>query len=296
MRIGGREPLSIDAIEDPVVLSKALLNMSGRRQTRRYVNPSPSTLDGACAREWVLGMTLERERSEFVYFPMKLMMQIGSAMHRYFQDNHNLFPTHRGWWKCCACDHKFPFGMRPAGRCPVCGALNAAIRYKAHRFRLSEPFYLSGEYDLLLEMAPDRYRVGDIKSCSDHLAPIRGSDRLQVQTYLLASKYDRSLPVFVDPTVGYLFYIGKKMNFKAPIRTIKVELSAIEEEMLVRFLIMVKRGYDDGLIPGRLPSCKRKDCPFREECQRFGDRDDFAGNSELLELRWDTSTQEGGSE
>ena len=294
VRVGGREPLPVDAIEDGIVLSKALLNMSGRRQARKYVCPNPSSLDGACPREWALGILSERERAEFVHFPMKLMMQIGSAMHRYFQNNHDLFPTHRGYWKCCACDHKFAFGMRPPGRCPGCGALNAAIRYKAHRFRLNEPFYLSGEYDLLLEMAPNRYRIGDIKSCADHLAPVRGSDRLQVQAYMLASKYDKSLPVFVDPTVGYLFYIGKKMNFKAPIRTIKVELSSLEEETLVHFLLKVKRGVDDGYVPGPLPLCKRKDCPFTKECKEFGDRDDFKNSPGLLEIKWDFSAGKGG--
>ena len=294
VRLPGTEALSIDGIGDSVALSKALLNMSGRKQVRKYHCPTPSSLDGACAREWVLGITTGRERAEFVHFPMKLMMEIGSAMHKRFQNNHNLFPTHKGWWICRACRHKFSFGMRPIERCPACGAANAVIKYKAHRFQLSEPFYLSGEYDLMLEMSPGRFRIGDIKSCSDHLAPVRGSDRVQVQAYMLASKYDKSLPVTIDPTIGYLFYIGKKMNFQAPIRTIKVVLSSLEEEALVQFLLKVKRGVDDGYMPAPIPLCKRKDCPFRQECKELGDRDDFKGNPELLELNYDSSAEEEG--
>ena len=293
VRLPGTGALPIDGIDDPVALSKALLNMSGRKQVRKYNCPNPSSLDGICPREWVLGMTLERERAEFVHFPMKLMMQIGSAVHKFAQNNHNLFPTHRGYWRCSSCKHDFPFGSRPTGHCPTCGGDNMAIRYKEYRFQLSEPFYLSGKYDLLLEMSPNRYRIGDIKSCADHLAPVRGSDRVQVQAYMLASKYDKSLPVFVDPTVGYLFYISKKMSFKAPIRTIKVTSSSLEDEALLSFLLKIKRGVDDGFMPGPLPLCKRKDCPFLKECEELGDRDDFVGRSDLLELKWGAPWEKG---
>ncbi len=271
--------LSVDNIEDPVSLSKALCNTYGTLRESKYKYPRASQIDNMCPREWVLGMSSEQKRSEFIHFPLLNVFNIGSAIHTYFQNTKTLFPNIVGEWRCVGCGKTFPFGIRPKGACPQCGANNRAVRYKEYSFSLSDPFYVTGKIDLFLPLGnPIRYRIGDIKGIADDKVEPRGSDIMQLATYLLCAKHDPFLSGLVDSTVGYLFYVSKKMSFKAPVRTIKVELTPVLEETITDLLMQVKLGVDDARIPGRRKNCKDKNCPFKVQCNELGDKDDFIEN------------------
>ena len=179
---------------------------------------------------------------------------------------------------CLGCGYKYPFGARPVGNCRGCGADNRAIKYSEHYFSLSEPFYITGKMDLFIPVGdPVRYRIGDIKGVADDKVEPRGNDIMQLATYLLAAKYDDSLPKNVDTTTGYLFYISKKMSYRAPVRTIKVILTPKLEEKITEILMQIKVGVDEDKIPKRRVNCKDKNCPFKAECAALGDRDAFKG-------------------
>lgn len=267
--------LPLDNIKDSVALSKALLNHKGVTRELAYNYPRPSDIDGACPREWVIGMNSSIKRRTFFHFPLLVTFNIGSAIHTHFQNSKFLFPNIVGWWVCRGCGNKLDFGKRPTGSCPKCGASNKAIRYSEHVFTLTDPFYVSGKIDVVLPVSKDRYRIGDIKGVADSEVEPRGKDIAQLCCYLIALKYDNSLPVKIDTNTGYLFYISKKMSFKAPVRTIKVVLTPSIEEEFTRFLTMVKRGVDEGLIPPKNDPCTNKDCPFKKECNEHGDKNDF---------------------
>jgi CRISPR/Cas system-associated exonuclease Cas4 (RecB family) len=268
--------LPLDNIQDPVGLTKALLKTSGAIRESGYKYPRSSQMGDICPREWVFGMNSEVKRSEFIYFSLLMVFRLGSAIHKYFQNTKSLFPDIMGHWKCLACNNEWRFCQRPQGVCPKCGALNRAIQYKEHYFSISDPFYATGKIDLFHPVGnPVRYRIGDIKGVTDDSVEPRGTDIFQLATYLVCAKYDDSLPENVDTNIGYLFYISKKMSFKSPVRTIKVELTPALEEAIMVPLMQIKRGVDEGLIPPKLKNCKNKNCPFKVECLEHGDRNDF---------------------
>ena len=269
-------PLSIDNITDPVALTRALCKTSGAVRESGYKYPRASSIDGSCAREWVFGITSNLKRTEFIHFPLLMVFGIGSAIHKYYQNSTALFPNIVGCWRCKLCGHESDFGPRPAENCPKCGAPNTLIRYKEHYFTFSDPFYATGKIDLFLPVGnPARYRIGDIKGVADDKTEPRGGDIMQLASYLMCSKYDDTMPPEVDHTTGYLFYISKKMSFKAPVRTIKVTLTQEIEDTLMTFYMQVKRGVDEDMIPPKLVNCKNKECPFKVQCNEHGDRNDF---------------------
>lgn len=269
-------PISIDNIVDPVALTRALCKTSGAVRESKYNYPRASQMGNICPREWVFGMTSDVKRSEFIHHPLLMVFNIGTAIHRHFQNSKSLFPNIIGKFKCAACGYKFNFGARPEGSCPKCGAHNHAIKYSEHSFTLSEPFYATGKIDLFLPVGnPVRYRIGDIKGVADDKVEPRGNDILQLATYLLCAKHDDSLPDIIDTTTGYLFYLSKKMSFKAPVRTIKVVLTPTLEETLMEALMQIKQGVDEDKIPPRLVNCKDKNCPFKAKCNELGDHNDF---------------------
>lgn len=265
-------PLSVDNIKDPVALTKVLCNAQGANRQSSYRYPRASQIDNICPREWVLGMNSTQKKSEFIYFPLLSVFNIGSAIHTYFQNTKTLFPNIVGNWRCVACGGTYEFGIRPTGECRFCGAHNRAIRYSEYSFSICDPFYATGKIDLFLPMGnPVRHRIGDIKGVADDKTEPRGTDIMQLATYLLCAKHDPDIPETVDTTVGYLFYVSKKMSFKAPVRTVKVELTQELERAIIKPLMQIKIGVDEGKIPpGRL-NCKDKNCPFKKECLELGE-------------------------
>lgn len=269
-------PLIVDNIKDPVALSRALCDTSGVLREKAYRYPRISQVESMCAREWVFGMSGTVKKSEYVHFPLKMVFGIGSGIHEYYQNSQDLFPNIVGNWICLSCDHKWVFTTRPLGSCPVCGANNKAVVYSEHYFSISEPFYATGKIDLFLPVGnPVRFRIGDIKGVADDKVEPRGSDVIQLAAYLLCAKYDDSLSDLVDTTTGYLFYVAKKMSFKAPVRTIKVVLTPFLEKTILETFMQVKMGVDEGKIPPKKVGCKDKNCPFIVQCNEYGDRDDF---------------------
>lgn len=270
--------LPIDNIEDPVALTKALCDTRGETRERKYKYPRISQIGDICVREWVLGMSGDTQKSEYIPFALKIIFGIGGGLHSHYQNSKDLFPNIEGRWECLGCGYKFIFGARPVGSCPGCGASNRAVQYSEHYFSLSEPFYVTGKMDLFIPVGnPVRYRIGDIKGVADDKVEPRGNDIMQLATYLLAAKYDDSLPKNVDTTTGYLFYISKKMSYRAPVRTIKVILTPKLEEKITEILMQIKVGVDEDKIPKRRVNCKDKNCPFKAECAALGDRDAFGG-------------------
>lgn len=278
LKIENREfpPLTIDNIKNPIALTRALCNTSGKSRESKYNYPRASSIDGSCPREWALGMTSGLMRAEFIHFPLLMVFGIGSAIHEYYQNRSSLFPNIAGKWECLNCLYVTDFGAKPKENCPKCGGHNRLFRYKEHYFTISDPFYATGKIDLFLPVGnPPRYRMGDIKGVADDKVEPRGGDIMQLSSYLLCAKYDDTIPKDVDTTTGYLFYISKKMSFKAPVRTIKVVLTSEIEDTLMEFYTQVKKGVDEGMIPPKLINCKNKECPFKVQCNELGDKNDF---------------------
>ncbi len=259
-----------DSTNDPVSIANSLLNTGGSSRTSRYNYPRASEIDGACAREWVLGMTLDIEGQSFIWHGLRVVMNIGSAMHKYYQNSTALFRERIGLWKCIACKGIYPFGIRPDLKsCKYCGANARAIMYKEHTTRVSEPFYGVCKYDMFISPTPGLIRIVELKGVADDKVVLRGKDRLQLCAGLLLSKYDKELPPSVDHRVGYLVYVAKKMSRAAPVKMTRVTLTDDIEKELMNFYMAVKRGVDDGELPPKPPFCtpaRRSKCPAGVYC------------------------------
>lgn len=259
-----------DSTNDPVSIAHSLLNTGGSSRTSRYKYPRASEIDGACAREWVLGITLDVEAQSVIWHGLRVVMNIGSAIHNYYQNSTALFRERIGEWKCVGCGGIYPFGKRPARKsCKYCGADMRAIKYKEHTTRISEPFYGVCKYDMFISPTPGLLRIVELKGVADDKVALRGKDRLQLCAMLLLSKYDDSLPASVDHKTGYLVYVAKKMSRAAPVKMIRVTLTDKIEKDLMDFYMAVKHGVDDGVLPPVSPFCtsaRKSKCPVGIYC------------------------------
>lgn len=266
------EPKTVlsDSTNDPVSIAHSLLNTGGSSRISRYNYPRASEIDGACAREWVLGMTLNVEAQSVIWYGLRVVMNIGSAIHKYYQNSTALFRERIGKWGCSACGGEYPFGKRPTEKlCKFCGANAKAIKYKEHTTRISEPFYGVCKYDMFISPTPGLLRIVELKGVADDKVVLRGRDRLQLCAMLLLSKYDDSLPTIVDNKVGYLVYVSKKMSRAAPVKMMRVTLTEEIEKDLMEFYVAVKKGVDDGELPPKSPFCtsaRKSKCPVGVYC------------------------------
>ena len=266
----GSKTVLSDSTNDPVSIAHSLLNTGGASRVSRYNYPRASEIDGACAREWVLGMTLDVEAQSVIWYGLRVVMNIGSAIHKYYQNSTALFRERIGMWVCEGCKGIYPFGIRPSiKKCQYCGADARAIKYKEHTTRISEPFYGVCKYDMFISPTPGLIRIVELKGVADDKVVLRGKDRLQLCAMLLLSKYDKDLPASVDHRVGYLVYVAKKMSRAAPVKMMRVVLTDKIEKDLMDFYMAVKKGVDDGELPPKPSFCtpaRRSKCPVGLYC------------------------------
>lgn len=259
-----------DSTSDPISTAHSLLNTGGSTRTSRYKYPRASEIDGACAREWVLGMTLNTEAQSVIWHGLRVVMNIGSAIHNYYQNSTALFKERIGGWICNGCRQSYPFGYRPdIKHCKYCGASAKAIVYKEHTTRIADPFYGVCKYDMFISPTPGLLRIIELKGVADDKVVIRGRDMLQLSAMLLLSKYDKELPASVDHKMGYLVYVSKKMSRKAPVKMHKVVLTDTVETALMDFYMAVKNGVDEGVLPPVSPFCtpsRKAKCPVGMYC------------------------------
>lgn len=266
----GSKTVLSDSTNDPISIAHSLLNTGGASRVSRYNYPRASEIDGACAREWVLGMTLDVEAQSVIWYGLRVVMNIGSAIHKYYQNSTALFRERIGEWYCESCRGSHPFGTRPTGKqCVFCGADARAIKYKEHTTRISEPFYGVCKYDMFISPTPGLIRMVELKGVADDKVVLRGKDRLQLCAGLLLSKYDKDLPASVDHRVGYLVYVAKKMSRAAPVKMMRVTLTEEIEKELMDFYMAVKKGVDDGELPPVPSFCtpaRKSKCPVGIYC------------------------------
>jgi len=135
---------------------------------------------------------------------------------------------------------------------------------------------------MFFEKVKGSFRVVEIKSMDgdswEHLAAPLIAHQWQLQTYMWACSEDPSLPVEIDPDVGYACYVSKKMKAdKLPVKMFLVQkdvnlLNRIKAKLML-YQIGVRKYPAD--LPDMHSDCKKgwdtyraKFCPVAQECRR----------------------------
>lgn len=277
----------VDEIEngltDPEALASHLIRMKAEKvKAYRITYPRASSLMSSCIRMHVIGAKLKLYKEEWSTVRGRLLFGYGNAYHYWVQNTPDVCGNHRvGWWKCLACGKIRYFGLAPTKPCKHCNAHAGAAIYEEHHLLLKGKYPVSGHPDLFLRRPGPVYRVTEIKTINKEdfvklKGPLADHD-VQTQTYMWGCSQDPSLPLPIDPELGYLMYIckahlAKNLPFKVfHVRRNDLLIARIEER-----LASFREGYIS--FPDNLPApigeCERgdfrnwraKQCPAQKEC------------------------------
>lgn len=274
----------LDKVRDPVALTHSILNTGTEVRKRKYLYLRLSEIDGACAREWVIGQHRDTIRLDRVAFANVCAMELGSALHWWLQNNKTFFGDRLvGYWKCSACGSRRRFGVKPVDPCEFCGASHNATFYSEYMFRLDRPYRVVGKTDGILGVGSGVYRFAEIKSYGKPIDRPEGAHVAQLASYMWFSQFDESddkPPIEIDRSVGYLIYFSKMFNYRAPVKTFPV---VVTERMIAPYRAKAEAyttGVRDGVLPPVLTVCSRGQfatgrpvkCPVMDQCKDFYDR------------------------
>jgi hypothetical protein len=248
----------------------------------RIMHPRASSLYKACMRMHVLGFKSVQFKSEWSTVKTRLLFGLGNAIHFWIQNSPDVFADRRlGWWKCLACGNVRGFGRPPRNKCPHCNASPEAAIYWEHTLKAKGRHPVSGHPDLFIEKMKNVIRVLEIKSINGTefkklIAPMIDHE-WQTQTYMWKCSTDKTLPIDVDPNMGYIMYVSKKhMAKELPFKMFQIKRS---EPLLKRIKAKVttfKKGIDHypEQVPEPIHECVSKDftnwrantCALKKEC------------------------------
>lgn len=269
---------------DPEALAASFSDFKTEKEMEPIGAPRASSLYDACMRKHVIGTKLELMEPRWYSLKTKLIYGIGNAVHREIQNTRILFGDRRyGWWYCKACQSTRYFGAPPKRSCEKCGAHEGATIYLEHSMRVRKPVIVNGHPDMFFRPPHSRkkVRVAEIKTMGgeefDKLAGVTAAHEWQISIYQHFCSLDQSIPIEVDPNVGYMVYVTKrttKDRFPLKIYTI------LHSPDLLRRIKAKLTTYKHGLIdyPDNLPEpideClksrfegyRAKQCVALEEC------------------------------
>ncbi len=271
-----REQSFIDTITDPKVLTAHIVGSEPKVKRRKYDIMHVSMLDKICAREYVIGYLLNQERTEQIGFPMQTIFNMGSALHSWIQNHPEVYFGRNkflGNWRCLGCNRQRRFGTKPITNCEFCDASYRATVYDEYLFRTPA---VSGKIDGILNVG-GKYRIPDIKTTAKDIEYPNGSDIIQLASYMYFSHprfCGDELPVEIDRSVGYLIYFNKVFNFRAPVKTFKIEPTAKLMEPIIAKTVAFTKGKAQGILPNPLKKCVVKSfviktCPMADKCAEF---------------------------
>lgn len=278
-KLPGSQREFLDRTRDPQVLTSHIVGDRPEVRDRAYGLMYLSQIDSVCPREYVIGNLQQENRREVVSFPLSVIFNMGSALHSWVQNHPEVYfgvKNVLGFWHCTACQRTRRFGVKPFDPCEFCGASHKASVYKEYAFRLKDKG-VSGKTDLILKVG-SKYRFAEMKFMAKEIDSPIGSDVVQLSSYMYFSKFDiDGLPIDIDRSIGYLVYVNKLFNFRAPIKTFKVEPT----ERLMNPIIEKSRQFVEGIATSVLPEpkavcvrksfyfAKNKTCPMLDTCKTY---------------------------
>jgi len=280
----------VDDVEDPSILMSQLINTNKSFRHKKWTHVRISEIDSFCPRAYALAWAQDEKTESYVHFALQQQFDIGSAMHWYLQNFSKVFKDNfYSLWKCVACgnmrvndDGSLRFSRNPRffdkkGKCEHCGASNEATFCEEFMFRMDSPYRTVGKMDGVIKVDEGVYRFLDFKTFFDESNLPKGSDFCQVASYCYFYNFleeKDKLPVTIDTSIGYLFYVSKKMNFREPIKAFPVEVKGALIDPIKEKVAKFTDAVDNGNIPEPFEPCTRnfeagkaKKCEMRELCQ-----------------------------
>lgn len=274
----------LEAKGDPQALALSFSEIKVEKYTETVGPPRASAIYDDCMRMRVISHEFDLSRERWSSFRESLLFGIGNAVHDWAQNKPFLFGDRRfGWWKCLACGRVRYFGGVPKKSCEHCYAKVEATVYHEHRMMIRKPLIVSGHTDMFFRpMHVKKVRVAEVKTMSgdefDKLSAPLTNHEWQVQTYMWGCSIDETLPVPVDPNVGYIIYVTKRGREKEfPLKIFPI----LHNDNLLRRIKTKLKEYKDGITdyPKHIPilhhDCERhkfenwkaKSCPALKECK-----------------------------
>lgn len=266
----------------PVAIVAEHLDLKAERETQEIGPPRASSLYSACIRMHVLGSWYNMSKTQYGGFSQKLIYGIGNAVHWWIQNRPDMLGNRRvGWWRCLACGKIRYFGRPPKTNCEHCGARRGATEYFEHPLELKGSYPVTGHPDMFFEKFAKVFRVVEIKTMEggafDKLKAPLVEHEWQIQTYMWGCSKDPTIPVDIDPDVGYVMYFSKKdFQKQLPVKMFLVKRNEVVLEHIQGRLKAYKEGLEN--FPEKLPppieSCVRmkfnsyraNTCPVKDLC------------------------------
>lgn len=256
----------IDDIQDPFMLAHRMLELDGRRETRKCDSRlRMSSINDVCVRAQLIGLRKDISKAENIAIGMRVTFDMGNAIHDFLQNCDGYLGKNRlGWWRCLACGSKI-FGRRPNANCKSCGALSYASRYVEHALRMPDDLPVSGHIDGFVEVAPADIRIIDFKTISGEefvkLTAPKPEHCVQVNGYMHYIGKDTNIPVEVNQRSGFLLYVSKKhVHNGLPFKLFHVRRNQDVVNFIENKVALFKRGLDDvTFFPDPLRICAESD-------------------------------------
>lgn len=272
---------------DPEALAAAFSNFNREKEVQPISVPRASSLYDACMRKHVIGTKFDLVEPHWINLRAKLIFGIGNAVHDKIQNSDILFGENRyGWWKCLGCGVTRYFGAPPKRPCEKCGARAEATIYLEHAMMLRKPLMVRGHPDIFFKVIFAKtklLRVAELKTLTGDeydklVAPII-DNVWQITTYMWGCSIDKSLPVSIDPNLGYIVYVTKKQTKDVfPLKIFPVLYDADLLKRIKAKLGLYKKGLDDypKNLPAPVEECERsrfdgyraRTCPALIECKK----------------------------
>lgn len=278
----------IDDVAEGALLAFALIDMAFAKEERAYSLPTGSAVHDLCVREMILGHKLEKARQRYIDLNWALTFEIGNLVHRMVQNDPKWLGDRRvGWWQCLACGKTLRFGKPPL-KCEHCSALPTSIVYKEHGIKC--PLPVTGHPDMILEVTKALFRLLEIKTITTEefkkLSGPWGAHVYQLSLYMELIEKDKSIPIKVDGSMGYIIYFSKQHAGKvAPVKAYRVPKNKMMVEEAMSKIDLYGKAYnwkerEINFLPAPVDECMRKQwdlwrarqCEVSPECKRLAQR------------------------
>lgn len=270
--------LSTVVYENPNMLSNYLLDTSDEVQIKRYTHVRLSEINHICPREYAIGYFLGLEKQSVINFAEMRQMELGSALHFWYQNYSKVFRNVLvGYWYCLACEKvRKHFGFKPNTRCEHCGASPKATVYHEYMFRMDNPYRVVGKVDLIL-YKDGVYRFGELKTLVEAPQEPKPEHIAQISAYAYFYNFvpkDQKLPIEIDTSVVYLCYVPKKFSYRNPLLTFPIKPSGKGIDLLIERVKQFSESVKTRTLPAPLEECIREGfmkrrCYVAKVCKKF---------------------------